>query len=186
MPSGSTASTPAPASAWCRTSAPGCRRHWSKSARRWCSCPVRRASEESACRSRLRGRGGRRGSHPLRRRRGGLGADRANPVHPPQRSRIALPSAGGVAPRGHAGVAALRDQRDAMLAGQPDDRRDLFGRSGSEDGGASPCTPSAPVAQPGRHSSAVGDRRLGTERAPGGLDQLWRGGGHRQTIARLA
>ena len=76
---------PRPASASCRTAAPACRRHWSRRARRWCSC---RASPESA------GNAGRPRralvqvgeDHPrLGDRDIGLGVDRAQPVHPPQR-----------------------------------------------------------------------------------------------------
>ena len=60
----------------------------------------------------------------------------------------AEPSAGGVAPAGHAGIAALRHQRHAMLGGEPDDLGDLVGRCRSEHRRRRAVDAPAPVGQP--------------------------------------
>ena len=140
---------PRPARASSRTSAPACRRRWSRSGRRWCSCRARRASAESACRPRARRRGAFRAPRrlPRPRRRFSALIERMRFIRRID-SSSAEPSAGGVAPRGHAGVAALRNQRHAMLGGEPDDVGDFLGRGRREDGGRRAVDPSAPVGQP--------------------------------------
>ena len=54
--------------------------------------------------------------------------DRSQPVHPPQRQDQRGAIRGRRRAADHRRIAALRDQRDAVLGREADDRRDLFGR----------------------------------------------------------
>ena len=69
-----------------------------------------------------------------------LRADRTQSVHPPKRQDQLRPVGSRSGARDHAGVAALRHQRDAVLAGQPDDLDHFLGRFGARIARAAPWT----------------------------------------------
>ena len=93
-------------------------------------------------------------------------------VHPPQRQDQSASVRRRSGARGHAGVAALRNQRHAVLRGELDDVGDLFRRRRREDRGRGPMHPSAPVGQPRLDFGTVGDDGLWTEPLPSLGDQL--------------
>ncbi len=84
-------------------------------------------------------------------------AERADAVHPPQRQQQRRAVGRRRRPGRHAGVAALRDERDAMLGGELHDLHDLLGRSRREDRRRRAVHPAAPVGDPRLDLAGVGD-----------------------------
>jgi hypothetical protein len=77
-----------------------------------------------------------------------LGADRADAVHPAQRQEQGRPVRRRSRAGRHAGIAALGNERDAMLGGEADDLGDLFGRRGRQHRRCGAVDAAAPVAHP--------------------------------------
>ena len=78
----------------------------------------------------------------------GLGTDRAQPVHPPQRQDQRAAIGGWRGPGDHARIAALWNQRHIMLRGEGDDRGNVCRCGWRQDRQRLAMVAAAPVGQP--------------------------------------
>jgi dihydrofolate reductase len=100
------------------------------------------------------------------------GADRTDAIHPAHRQQRRRSVGGWGRARGHAGIAALGNERHAVLGGEADDLRDFLRRCRRKHGRSGAVDASAPIGDPRLDLAWIGDHCLGTELLPRLGDQL--------------